>query len=79
LTTPRITLLGRGGCHLCESAREVVAQVAGEAQTTWQEIDVDTDPDLRAEWGDLVPVTLVDGVCIGYYEIEPAALRSALA
>ncbi len=79
MSGPRITLLGRVGCHLCETARDVVARVADETGCGWREVDVDGDPDLRAEWGDMVPVALVDGICIGYYEIEPATLRSALA
>ena len=66
------------GCHLCETARGVVESVAGQTGDEWVEVDVDTDPELRAEWGDLVPVVMVDGVCIGYYEIEPGRLRSAL-
>ncbi len=78
MSDPRITLLSRAGCHPCQAAGQTVAAVADETGTAWTEVDVDTDPALRAEWGDLVPVVLVDGVCIGYYEIAPAALRSAL-
>ena len=42
-------------------------------------MDVDVDPQDRAEYGDLVPVVLVDGVPIGYYEISEHRLREALA
>lgn len=75
---PDVLLLGRIGCHLCEEARSVVASVTTRAQLPWRELDVDDDLELRAEWGDLVPVVLVDGVCVGYYRIEPDRLAAAV-
>ena len=45
---------------------------------TWTETDVDTDPRLRAEFGDLVPVVRVDGRELGYWRIDEARLRRAL-
>ena len=39
---------------------------------------MDGDPELRAEYGDLVPVVLVDGKELGYWRIEEARLRRAL-
>lgn len=74
-----LVLLSRAGCHLCETARLDVAAVAGPAGVPWREIDVDTDPELRGEWGDLVPVILLDGVCLGYYTVEKDRLAAALA
>jgi hypothetical protein len=73
-----ITLLSRSGCHLCEAARAVVAEQAALAGVGWAELDVDADPDLRADFGDLVPVVLVDGVEHAHYRVDPARLRAAL-
>jgi glutaredoxin len=85
-TTPaaRIVLLGRAGCHLCDDARTVVEQVAGETGTTWVEIDVDAAAAqdcgaLQREHGEQVPVVLVDGVPRGFWRIDPGRLRKALA
>jgi glutaredoxin len=75
----RVTLLGRVGCHLCERAREVVARVCAELGTPWTESDVDADAGLRAEYGDRVPVILVDGAEHGYFEVEEPRLRRALS
>jgi hypothetical protein len=75
----RITLLTREGCHLCDDAREIVRRVAAEVGSSWGETDVDGDPGLRAEYGDLVPVVLVDGKEHGYWRIEEPRLRRALA
>jgi glutaredoxin len=75
----RVTLLTRARCHLCEQARAVLARVCAEVGTPWREADVDGDADLRAEYGDRVPVILIDGAEHGYFEVEEARLRRALA
>jgi glutaredoxin len=75
----RITLLTRAGCHLCDDARGVLHRVAGEVGTPVQEQDVDADPQLRAQYGDWVPVILVDGREHGYWRVEEDRLRAALA
>ena len=77
--TTRITLIGRPGCHLCDDARAVVEQVAGELGVGWQEHSVDDDPALRAQWGDYIPVTLVDGRQHDFYRVSPERLRAALS
>ena len=74
-----VTLLGRAGCHLCDDARAVVLEVAGRTGANVTELDVDDDPELRAEYGDMVPVVLVDGVQHGYFTIDPVRLERALA
>jgi glutaredoxin len=74
----RITLFTRAGCHLCDDARAALAGLAGELGVRWQEFDVDADVELRGEYGDLVPVVLVDGVEHAYLGIDEPALRSLL-
>ena len=45
---PRITLLSRPGCHLCDDARLVIRRVAGELGVTWEERDItQSEEDLR--------------------------------
>jgi glutaredoxin len=75
----RVQLLTREGCHLCVVAAETLTRIAGEeAGLPVELVDVDADPELRAEYGDLVPVVLVDGKELGYWRIEEARLRRAL-
>jgi len=76
---PRIRLLGRGGCHLCDEARAVVDAVARETGEPFVELDVDDHPDLLDAYSDLVPVVFVDGVEQGYWRIDAARVRAALA
>lgn len=75
----RVELMVREQCHLCEQARRVVSSVCEPAGLRWQEIDVDTDAEHRRRYGELVPVVLVDGVQVDYWQIDPSRLREALA
>ena len=74
-----VTVYTRVDCHLCEVAVHEVESIAAESGATWSAVDVDADPDDRAEYGDRVPVILVDGIEHGYYRVEPERLRRALS
>ena len=76
---PRITLLGRPGCHLCDDARAVIERVAGELGVGWEERDITASPEDMQEYWDKIPVTLVDGVQIDFWRVSETRLRAALA
>lgn len=75
MTEARITLITRPGCHLCEDAKAVLARM-GEA---WTELSVDTDIELEREYGERLPVILLDGKEHGYWRVEEDRLRRDLA
>lgn len=75
---PRITLIDRQGCHLCEEAAAVIEQVATERGVQWTRLDVDSSPELLEKYADLVPVVLVDSRQVGQWRITPAQLNAAL-
>ncbi len=66
----RLTLLTRSGCHLCAPAREAMARVAAASGEEWTEVDVTTDLELEREYGDRLPVVLLDGREHGYWRVE---------
>jgi hypothetical protein len=75
---PRVTLLSRPGCHLCDEARTVIAGVAAELGVGWEDRDIsDSAPDL-AQYGDMIPVTFVDGVQHDFWHVSADRLRTAL-
>lgn len=75
---PRLTLLTRPGCHLCDDARRDLAAVAAEVGVGWTERDVTADPADEDAYGDRVPVVLLDGQEHGYWRVETARLRRDL-
>lgn len=76
--SPRITLLGKPGCHLCVQARQVIERVSAELGVGWQERSILDDPELLRLHRDRIPVVLVDGVELSHYWVEEDALTSAL-
>jgi glutaredoxin len=77
--THQVTVMTRVDCHPCEAAKVDVARICGELDVPWSSVDVDSDAEFRAEYGDRVPVILVDGVEHGYWTVEEDRLRRALA
>ena len=75
----RLTLITRDQCHLCDVAKEAMARVAEKTGLAWQEIDVDSDPQLQEEYWDRVPVILLDGKEHGYWRVEEERLLRDLA
>ena len=71
-----ITLYARPGCHLCDEARDTIAEVAGEAELT--EIDIDRDDRLLAAYLERIPVIEVDGVEVSELVPDRDALMRAL-
>jgi Glutaredoxin-like domain (DUF836) len=74
----RITLLTRPGCHLCDDARSVIARVAADLGVGWEELDITHSADDLAQYSQMIPVTLVDGVQHDYWRVSEDRLRAAL-
>lgn len=84
MSRPRVQLLTRQGCILCAQAYARLAELAGELDFELSSTDVDAaavagDPGLRAEFGDRLPVVLLDGREHSYWEIDEPRLRADLA
>jgi glutaredoxin len=75
---PRLQLLTRAGCHLCVTAAETLERIGAEAGLSPVLVDVDADPELQAEFGDRVPVVLVDGTEHSYFTVDVPRLRRDL-
>ena len=53
-----------------------MARICGELGAGWTAVDVDTDPELRAEYGDRVPVIVIDGREHGFWRVEEPRFRA---
>ncbi|HJQ05322.1 MAG TPA: glutaredoxin family protein [Nocardioides sp.] len=77
--SPRITLYGRPGCHLCDDARAVIERVCADLGEAYVEVSIDDDPELLARFGEEIPVTFVDGRQHDFWRVSEERLRAALA
>lgn len=75
---PVVTLLTRPGCHLCVAARETVDRVTSGLGLGWEDVDVDTDPELARRHAEEIPVVLVDGVPRDFWQIDERRLARLL-
>ena len=76
--SPRVRVYSRQGCHLCEEAMAVVTDVCSALGESFEEVDVDSDPELARRFGEEVPVTFVDGLQHDFWRVDPARLTRAL-
>ncbi len=77
-------LLTRQGCPMCAAAAARLHELAAELGFVLTVTDVDVaaaagERGLRAEYGDRLPVVLLDGAEHSYWEIDEPRLREDLA
>lgn len=80
----QVVLLTRAGCSMCERAAQTLTALADELGFTLSSTDVDAvaaagDTTLRAEFGDRLPVVLLDGDEHSYWEVDVPRLRADLS
>jgi glutaredoxin len=56
-----VILYTRAGCHLCDDARQMLAEQQRRNVFTLDVVDVDADPLLKSRHGERVPVIVIDG------------------
>ncbi|HEY7560603.1 MAG TPA: glutaredoxin family protein [Gaiellaceae bacterium] len=74
-----VTLYHAPGCHLCDSARRVIAQVRDDVAFDLHEVDISGDPELERHYRERIPVVAVDGEEAFTYFVHPDGLRRRLA
>ncbi|SDR87374.1 Glutaredoxin-like domain [Brevibacterium sandarakinum] len=73
-----LTFLTRADCHLCDTARDTIAEAVAGRDVSVHEIDIDTDDDLSGQYGWDVPVVLLDGRQHSFHRVDANRLSKAL-
>ncbi|WP_324665595.1 glutaredoxin family protein [Haloarcula sediminis] len=75
-----VTVYTRENCHLCAEAVDTIERVADEEGVAVELdlVDVDSDAELREEYGERVPYVLLDGSPAFKYRVDEARLRRKL-
>ncbi len=80
VANPRtVVVYSRKGCHLCEVVKESLAKLSRRGGFTWQEVDVDSDSDVRRQFNDEVPVVFIDGRKAFKYHMDEREFLRKLA
>jgi hypothetical protein len=76
---PRVVVVTKDGCHLCEDAVAVVSDVCGSLAVDWTARDLaDVAEPQRAQWAELIPVVLIDAEVHEVLRVDPERLRHTL-
>lgn len=74
-----VVVYSRKGCHLCEVVKESLVKLSRRGGFTWNEIDVDTEAELRRQFNDEVPVVFIDGRKAFKYHMDEQEFLRKLA
>ncbi|WKD62068.1 hypothetical protein CCICO_10345 [Corynebacterium ciconiae DSM 44920] len=78
MSTHRVELMVRAGCGSCVRVAKQIEPIVRAAGAAWQVLDVDHDPELAMEFGDRVPVVVVDDEEFACWEVDSAELANTL-
>jgi glutaredoxin len=75
----RLTLYTKPDCCLCDDARDAIHRVQRETAFQLEEVDITSDSALAQEYGERIPVVLVNGVAEFEYRVDESELRRKIA
>ncbi len=75
----QVVVYSRKGCHLCEVVKESLTKLSRRGGFTWQEVDVESDSELRRQFSDDVPVVFIDGRKAFKYRMDEREFLRKLA
>jgi glutaredoxin len=74
-----VIVYSRKGCHLCEIVKESLVKLHKRGGFQWRDVDVDSDPDLRRQYNDQVPVVFINGRKAFKYRMDEQEFLRKLA
>lgn len=77
-STPRLTVLSRSYCHLCDEMIEALRALQRDTDFVIDVRDVDDDPALEARFGERVPVLLAGEEELCHGRLDPAVVGAWL-
>ena len=66
----KVTIYSRSGCHLCEIAIDRIKSTIGDLKFELDIKLIDDDLKLQEEYGEQVPVTMIDGKVHDYWRVD---------
>jgi glutaredoxin len=73
-----VVIYSRPGCHLCEEAKEAIERADCAGEYTLNEVNIDTDPDLRKRYKNDIPVITINGVEAFRHRVTSAEFKARI-
>ena len=74
----KVTVYSRSGCHLCEVAIDLINSVKFENKFSLEIKLIDNNSELEKEYGEQVPVILIDEKVHDYWRVDLARFTKAI-
>jgi glutaredoxin len=74
----KVTVYSRTGCHLCEIAIDLINSVKGSDNFSLEIKLIDNDSELQKEYGEQVPVILIDEKIHDYWRVDLIRFTKAI-
>jgi glutaredoxin len=75
---PHVIFYTKPGCHLCDEARREI-ELSGCAELfNYEEVDINSDPELSRRYGWDIPVVLIDGTHAFKHRLMASEFRRAI-
>ena len=74
----KVTVYSRSGCHLCEVAIDLINSVKFENKFSLEIKLIDNNSELEKEYGEQVPVILIDGKVHDYWRVDLERFTKAI-
>jgi hypothetical protein len=78
-TAPRLTLLSRAWCHLCDDMRNALAPLAARQPFELEIVDIDGDAELERRYGEDIPVLLAGETELCRHRLDAVRVAEYLA
>ncbi len=74
----KVEIYSRTGCHLCEMAESIVREVQVEIDFELSIIYIDENSELESQYGEEVPVTVINGERHDFFRVDRERFKSAI-
>jgi glutaredoxin-like protein DUF836 len=75
---PKLTLLGRDGCHLCDEMQAALQPLSAKHGFKLEVLEVDAEAGFKREYGGEIPVLLAGNVEICRHRLDAGRLEAWL-
>ena len=74
MTKPHVIVYSRPGCHLCDEAKAAIS----DAGVHFEEINIESDPELLRKYKYDIPVVLIDGAEAFRHRVDVKQFRARI-